>query len=481
MSTSGIYERFLRGSGNVKVFSTDSNARPVEVPKRILRRSFPLLMASMLCMNACAVESTKNCKQYFDTINKENTISYGSTEFDILFTDTLNFYELNNLRETEPLSDEFIAEILRGDNLPLLDDFNYNHMPASNDNFWEIVRNGVNICCKDVQNSSNLTSSQKTMYKIMANKMLTQISKIKGTECEVDLSNYKNLKSILFFEKVIKYKDNYDAVIKQKEGVIDEKIEIFGCKYQDFDNFYKMASSDSDILAFSNSLYLNSNKDRMLSTEYSDLYNKESLDFLDKWLKEQKIEDEGLYQLSCIDNSVYCNSVAFYYKRGKDLRIKLDIDKNGNLGNGGYAPVGEIVIHELLHIMQRKPSSAELPEDNELSRVEGRRFSVYDDFIDEIGPTLMSITVNDYLYKKAHNINQYTCVDYGDIVVKGKKVKIGELALWFGDVIKRYGDRNEGVFSVDKMLSHPVVFNELKQIANGNVPLYQRVTQEYTR
>ena len=480
MSTSGIYDRFLRGEGKVKVFSTEEKARPIEVYKSLLRRSFPFVMASAMVLSSCCVNSVSGANYNAIQHNIETAISEGSQEFDLLYEKVVDYHKLNNLRDKVPLSDELVGEILSGENLPLLRDLNYNHMPENVDNFWEIVRHGARVCMEDVQNSYRLTSEQKSMYRIMANKMLSQISVVEGTETEIDLSDYRNLKSFMFFEKAIKYKDDYDAVIKQKVGVINEKTEIFGCNYEDFETFYRMASSYEDLVSFSRSLYLSSNKDKMLAIKDSALYNNESLNVLDRWMSEQNIEDDGLYRLSDINESTYCNSVAFYYKRGKDLRIKLDVDQNGDLGRGCYAPVGEIVIHELLHVMQRKPSSAEIPLDNQLSSgtVNDRRFEIYDDYIDEIGPTLMSITINDYLYKKAHNVEQNSVVDYGNIMVKGREIKIGELAMWFRGKLEEYKEHNEGVLSVDRLLSEPQTFNELKQIANGYIPNSNQVINQ---
>lgn len=45
--------------------------------------------------------------------------------------------------------------------------------------------------------------------------MLAQISRVKGTKDEVDLSDYNNLKAFLYFEKVLRYGDNYDEVLQK--------------------------------------------------------------------------------------------------------------------------------------------------------------------------------------------------------------------------------------------------------------------------
>lgn len=480
MHPSGIYNRFLQGEGNVRVFSTEKNTKPIEITKKVLRKAYPFLIASALAVSGCSFE-TYGMQPNYST--KTTVITPDSVKHKPL-DEIADFYDaVPSLRENEALSEEFINEILSCENLPVLTDFNYNHMPENNDNYWAIVRNGVNICLNKVQDSYRLTTTQKSMYKAMANKMLHKVSKVKGTECEVDLSDYNNLKTFLFFEKVIKYEDDYERVIQQKVGQIDEKSEILGRYYEDYERFYNMASKEESIVNFSRALYFSEAQRGMLDIRDSTLYNRESLNLLDEWMDKQNITDEGIYRMSSIEDSAYCNSAAFYYKRGKDLRIKLDIDENGSLGNDLYAPVGDIVIHELMHVMQRKPSSAEFSEHNNLSQseVSGVKFEMYEGYIDEIGPILMSISIDDYLYKKVHNIDQNSVVDYGDFTINGKKIKIGELAMWFRSKLEKSPEYNSGEFSVDKILASPLVFNELKQISNGYMPNNQLVDAGMSR
>ena len=478
MSTSSIYDRFLRGKGKVKIFPTKSNVRPVEISKRLLRKAYPFLLASAFVVFGSSFKSADKDDMYIS----RDTIACNAQDFDGLYSSVIKENNVVSLKKNEPLSDDLIKEILNSVNLPNLSDFNYNHFPQDVDNFWCIVRNGVDICMNEIQHSTKLTKEQKTMYKIMANKMLNQIYKIKGTKSDVDLLNYQNLKSFLFFEKVINYRDNFNKVIKKYDGLIDEKAEIFGRYYEDYQNFYSLANNDADIVKFSESLYFCSAKDTMLDKKNKDFYNRESMYLLEEWKKSQKIYDENIYNLSSLDDDVYCNSVAFYYRRGKDLFISLSVDKNGDMVNGLYSPVGEIIIHELIHVMQRQPSSAENGADNLSSvKVLNKYFDEYKGFIDEIGPTLMTITINDYLYKKANNINQNMVVDYGNINIDGRDIKLGELAMWFRDKLEQEGKQKNSTLSIDGMLAKPKIFNELRSISRGYMPKSNLIQQTNMR
>jgi hypothetical protein len=42
--------------------------------------------------------------------------------------------------------------------------------------------------------------------------------------------------------------------------------------------------------------------------------------------------------------------------------------------------------------------------------------------------------------------------------------------MWFRGKLEEYKEHNDGVLSVDRLLSEPQTFNELKQIANGYMP-----------
>ena len=52
--------------------------------------------------------------------------------------------------------------------------------------------------------------------------------------------------------------------------------------------------------------------------------------------------------------------------------------------------------------------------------------------------------------------NQNKAVDYGDILVGGRKVSLGETAVWFSKMIDKYPHK-----SVDKLLQEPEVLKQL--------------------
>ena len=183
-----------------------------------------------------------------------------------------------------------------------------------------------------------------------------------------------------------------------------------------------------------------------------------------------------------ITNRATISFISIINRRGKDLGIILGVDSWGELGEGFYAPVGEIIVHEMMHVMQIKPSSNEKPEDNLIvdnTNVKSWIFNEKSDYVNELGPSLVSLVIDDYLYKEMNNIPQGVSVNYGSFISNGNEVKIGELAMWFRGKLDKHKDEER--FSVDKMLSKPEVFNELKAISNGNMPVRFDYTNKYSR
>ena len=129
MSTSNIYDCFLRGRGNVKVFPTKSNARPIEISKRLLRKAYPFLLASAFVVFGSSFKSADKDDMH---INKD-TIECNGQEFDDLYSSVVKKGNVVCLMKNEPLSDDLINEILNSVNLPNLSDFNYNHFPQDVD------------------------------------------------------------------------------------------------------------------------------------------------------------------------------------------------------------------------------------------------------------------------------------------------------------------------------------------------------------
>ena len=457
MISSDVYSKFLSGNGNIKVFPASVRDRGFEISKKVLRKTYPFLFASAVSFTSCGLRSD---------VNKSNS---QDVSFDEIYTEVIDKYNLDKLKEKEPLPKVMIKEIMEAKSVPVLDDFNYNHLPENKDNFWSMVKNGVSISVNDVPKSNKLKGEQVKIYRIMAFKMLSQISRIKGTVDDVDLSDYNNLKAFSYFEKVVKYKDDYDR-LKEEEGVIDGRFEVYGRYYKDYQEMYKKYSGYAQLMEFSENLYKCVDKDKMLPQKDSAYYNKESYKILNNWLVKQEIYDKGIFYHIPVDDDPYCNAVANYYKRGKDLNLILGVDPRGDLGEGFYSPVGDIIVHEILHVMQKKPSSAEEPSDNCYTGVGDcfdKCFKEHSGYLDELGPTLMSLSINDYLYKKKHNIGENEIVNYGSFSVRGKTVKLGELAVWFSKKLEECKENDNGRISIDKLLLEPKVFKELKAIASG--------------
>lgn len=90
--------------------------------------------------------------------------------------------------------------------------------------------------------------------------MLAQISRVKGTKDEVDLSDYNNLKTFLYFEKVLRYGDNYDEVLQKSAGWIDERNEVFGRYYKDYQTLAQKAARYPGTKKFAQALYDNNER-----------------------------------------------------------------------------------------------------------------------------------------------------------------------------------------------------------------------------
>lgn len=237
-----VYTGFL--TDKVKVFGTERRAKPFVLPGKVLRRVTPFLLASAMTLTACSPKQNQEEKE-----NNGQHVDY--TE---IYHDVVDRYNLTELKAKEPLSQEEINELIIHTDAPELRDRNFNHCPENNANFWEIVKNGINAT-KAVQNSPALTYNQKKEYQITAYKMLAQISRVKGTKDEVDLSDYNNLKAFLYFEKVLRYGDNYDEVLQKSAGWIDERDELFGRYYKDYQALVRKAAKYPGVKKLAQALY----------------------------------------------------------------------------------------------------------------------------------------------------------------------------------------------------------------------------------
>ena len=487
-----VYANFLRGKGKIKVFPTTREIQPFAMAKKLFRRAYPFMLASAMVLTGCGkkqeagkINDSQNGKNRIEIVtdrSSENKITVDTINYMDIYNEVVNKYNLALLKEKEPLSKEYIDSLIKDDNVPELVDGNYNHLPENKENFWNIVKNGVKISVIDVQNSPILNENQKKVYMVMAYKTLSQISKHKDSVDDVDLNDYNNLKAFLYFEKVVEYKDNYKKVHTKSDGLIDARHEVLGRYYEDCENLKNVVLENVDVLSFAESFYKDKNKNMILTTNDSVFCNKASYEILNKWMKEQDIKEKGLYYLTSVEDDDYCNGISIINRRGKDLGVVLGVDSWGELGEGFYAPVGEIIVHEMMHVMQIKPSSDEKPEDNVIvdkTNVKSWIFNEKSDYVNELGPSLVSLVIDDYLYKKMNNIPQGVSVNYGSFLSNGKEVKIGELAMWFRGKLDKYKDEER--FSVDKMLAKPEVFKELKAISNGNMPVRFDYTNNYSR
>ncbi len=478
MNTFEVYQKFLAGSGKVKVFGTKKDSKVVSVNKSSLRKVYPFLIASFLSFSACS--HPKNEKQ-------ENPYKIKETNwlYDDIYKSSVEIYELDKLKNEEPLPQNLVKDIMKAENTPILRDYNYNHLPENQENFWSMVKNGVRISVKDVKGSLKLNEEQIKMYKIMAYKMLSQISRKKGTFDEVDLESHNNLKAFNYFEKVVRYKDEYRKVIAKAEGVHDAQSEIFGRYYKDFYKLHETSIKYPEIEQFAKALYKNNDKDKIFSYKDSAYYNKKSYEVLNEWLKEQKIPNlKGMYYFVPESEDIYANSISCYYRRGSDMGVVLGVDPSGDMGSNIYAPVGEVIVHELMHVMQRKPSSAELPIDNKEESPNtyiDRDFKQNDGYVEELGPTLMSLCIDDKLYKEKKGMALESVANLGKVNVNGKNIKLGELAVWFRKNMEEYKKENNERFSVDKMLVSPKVLGELRSISKGYIPLRQKIDNQNFR
>lgn len=446
-----VYDAFL--TDKVKVFATQKDVKPFVLPRKIMKKAAPFLIASAMTLTACSPKSNEN-----------NTAGNGATNYSEIYKEVVEKYNLTSLMTKEPFSQDEINDMIINNNPPELVDYNFNHCPENVENFWEIVKNGIRAT-KIVQKSPTLNFKQKKEYQIVAFKMLSQMTRIKGTKDAVDLSDYNNLKTFLYFEKLLKYGDNYEKVLEKDDGLINEQAELFGRYYKDFEILEKKAQNFPGVRKFAYELY-NNNDRFMLSYQDSVQANKLSKQLLQKWMKKQNITDENLWYLTSVEEDGYANAVAYWHRRGTTVELSLGVDSRGNIDEGDFSPVGAILIHELQHVMQKKPSSPENPEDNQKSD-EDVAFvsSPYDEScISELGPTLYSLAIEDRLYKHIRGIDKDKVLDYGTLQFGQSQIRLGEVAVWFGKMIDKYPEN-----SVDKLVAKDEILQQLNQWGNGQI------------
>lgn len=448
-----VYTGFL--TDKVKIFSTDKKVKPVSVSGKVLRRAVPVLLASLMSFTgSCSVRGGK-------ALDSEEAAKI-TAEHPAYLTDE---------REFLPQSEVLAMMESPSPALFPLSDVNFNHMPENKENFWEIVHNGLQIINTKIANSKRLSSEKKAQYKITALKMLSQISRVKGSKDEVDLRNFNNLKTFLYFEKVIQYKDKYSHVFTKRDGIINEQNAFLGRYYQDQDCLKEKIGKHAGIQKFAKALYA---CDERFVLHYSDSVQANALSrkIFAEWLEKQDIKDKKMWYYVDCNEYDYCNVLAITRQRGQNFEVVLGVDPKGDLGDGFYSPIGSTLIHELQHVGQTKPSSSEKAEDNHKKDEDVVVRKVYfDDYSKELGPTLYSLAIEDGIYKKIHGFQADDVVDYGNIDLGTHKVSIGKTAVWFGKMMKKYPH-----LSVDKLIAEPEVFNHLNNLGIGtNVMAMQKV------
>jgi hypothetical protein len=448
--SSSIYDKFIE-SDNIKAFPTQKEQKPLSIAGKALRKFAPLLVSSILIFSgvipARGQENKKDKK-----LNEMNVTEYVSH-----MQTVADKYGIVDLKEKEYLPQEYIDGLLSSPVYPILTDKNYNHLMENNKNFWEIVKNGISVM-KKVQNSPKLTNTQKQEYKITTRKMLSQITRIKGTQDSIDVTDYNNMKSFLFFERLIEHKDNYNFIFLKRPGKIDEQSEVFGRHYKDYQKLDSLCKENPLVLDFAEDLYYSKHR-TIIQPEDSVQANKISYKILHDWLAQHHIKEDNLWKYAEYGSEKYVNMLTFYYWRKDDLLLNIKIDPNGTTGEDLYSPIGTTIAHELVHLMQKPPSSKEKPGDNKKESVSAYG-SNRTNFASELGPTLLNLTLDDLIYKKIHNIPEDKIVNHGHLANNNRNINIGQLAVWFNKKMKKYPN-----MGVDQILTQPDVFKDLQNLS----------------
>ncbi len=368
-------------------------------------------------------------------------------------SEIISRYNILDLTEKEFLPLDVVENIMSEQSIastPILTDKNYNHCIEHQENFWEIVKNGVKVAHK-AQNNPKLTDYQKYEYMLTTAKMLSQITRYIGTESDVDISDYNNMKTFLFFERLIEHKDKYNLIFSNQRGLITERNEIFGRHYKDLKELQAKCDEFPTIRDFAEKLYYSKCRS-IIEAKDSTEANKISMQILNDWLIDNYATSD-LWRYAKYGTRKYVNMVTFYYWRQDDLLLFTTIDPDGNTGDNNYSPVGSTILHEMVHVMQKPPASKEQPNDNKKENVNayGSRFT---DYTTELGPTLVNLVIDDYIYKKIHNIPLDKAMNYGAV----NYVHLGKLIVWFASKLKKYPN-----MSVERIILQEDVFNVLYQ------------------
>lgn len=77
-------------------------------------------------------------------------------------------------------------------------------------------------------------------------------------------------------------------------------------------------------------------------------------------------------------------------------------------------------------------------------------------YISELGPTLIELVINDYIYKRIHHLPLDTIVNHGYF----NSINIGQLCVWFAEKLEKYPN-----MGIEQILLQEDVFYELQQIS----------------
>ena len=414
-----VYDRFAEGE--VKAFATRQDVKPRKFAGRLLRKMFPVLASSVMMF------SSMSCAREGEQTDRDG------------FVDS-----------TSITTDQVVDLMSAPSSGVLLWDIDYNHAPKNEKNCMKVIRQGLSVI-NDLSESGKLSDDEVTAYKKTAVKMLKGIKLVDGDISSPDLSDANTLKAFLFFERVVRYKDNYEKVFVDKLGIHNEQSDFLGVNYKDSYRLIEKAENSEGMLSFADKFYHSASR-FVIPENDTVLANKISHSILDKWLEGNNISDVNLYKSVDVDEDAYSNMVSWYYRKGKDFRGEVKIDSSGDLGDGCYSPIGVNVIHEMLHVSQMKPSSQQEVKNN---------------LVKELGPSLYSLMLEDMIYKTIHKIPQNNVVDYGYLKIGKGKTSLGELAVWFRGMTSKYSDK-----SIDGVLCQDEVFSKLEKIGNGeNVSL----------
>ena len=483
-----VYTAFL--TDKVKVFATQKGVKPFKIAGKYIRKAYPFLLSSAMILSGCAQSNKTKTDPNF--LNKEsisqNIDNIITSQNDILHDQAQDFnmpdidwkqvydkvieeYRLNSLKDKVPFSQQEILNLIASPYPPELTDKNFNHCAENQQNFWEIVRNGIHEL-KLIDKSDILTENQKKEYKITAFKMLSQMSKYKGSENEVDLTDYNNQKTFLFFEKVIQHKTDYYEVLGfgNLPGFNDERTEFLGRYYKDFENLANAVEDYPYVEKFINALYSNTNR-FILTPQDSAQANAISKEMYQEWAKEQHIEDQTLYNLT----DTISNFMEYDYLRGSTFLVKIAIQKDGLDEDGKMTTIWLTARHELQHLGQLKAASNEEPEDNHISDTAAKEIkdTYTETRLGELGPTLSTIAWEDHIYKKIHNIDFDAIVDYGVTIDIGKKkIPLGII----GPTIWKAEQENPSL-SIDAIIGQPKILKIINDWGNENVKLTEHELQ----